>query len=71
MKDAPLAKGVRFSESRIGQRQEETTTPTASSKPIHSPEDRPERFIPHHSLHGFHTEAELAEFIAAHDREDG
>ena len=66
MKNAPLAKGVRFSESRFERRQKETTTPKAFIKPDHQPEDRPERSLPYHSPHGFHTEAELAEFIATH-----
>jgi|GEM_PF-6754478 len=68
MKNAPLAKRVRISKSRIGQRQEETTTPEAFIK-SHPQEDRPERSLPHHSPHGFHSEAELAEFIATHTAE--
>jgi hypothetical protein len=71
MKNAPLTKGVRLSESRIGQRQEETATPRAFSKPIHSPEERLDRSIPHHSLRILHTDAELAEFVAANHQEDG
>ena len=71
MKIAPLAKGERFSESRIDSRQAEATAPTANCKPSHHPEDRPERSFLYFAPHGFHTEEELAEFIAAHDREDG
>jgi hypothetical protein len=69
MKNAPLAKVVRLSESRIGQRHEEIATPKAFSKPIHSPEELPDRSIPHHSLRGLHTEAELAEFVATNHQE--
>ncbi len=71
MKIAPLAKGERFSESRIDYRQAEATAPTAFSKSIQPPEDRPERSLTYHSPHGFHMEAELAEFIATHNRENG
>ena len=70
MKIAPLAKGERFSESRIDSRQAEATAPTANCKPSHQPEDRPERSLNYHSPNGFHTEEELAEFIANHNRED-
>lgn len=68
MKNAPLAKGERVSKSRIAQRQEETTTPEAYGK-SHPQEDRPERSLPYHSPHGYHTEAEQADFIAAHEPE--
>lgn len=69
MKNPPPC-GVGVSESRIGQRQEETTNPEALIK-SHPQEDRPERFLPYHSPHGFHSEAELAEFIATHTAEGG
>lgn len=69
MKIAPLAKGERFSESRIDSRHAEDTAPTANCKPSHHPEDRPERSSPYFAPHGFHTEEELAEFIAAHETE--
>lgn len=65
----PLLCGVGSSQSRFSGRQEETTTPKAFIKPYHQPEDRPERSLPHHSLHGFHSEAELVEFIATHTAE--
>ena len=68
MKNPPLC-GVGSSQSRFSGRQEETTTPKAFIKPYHQPEDRPERSLPHHSPHGFHSEAELAEFIATHTAE--
>ena len=68
MRNAPHC-GVRFSESRIGQRQEETTIPEAFIKPDHQPEERPERSLPYHSLHGFHTEAELRNFIEENEPE--
>lgn len=71
MKNAPLAKGVRFSESRIDPRPSEDITPTANYKPSHQPEDRPERSSPYFAPHGFYTEEELAEFIAAHEVEGG
>jgi hypothetical protein len=69
MKNAPLTKGVRFSESRIGLRQEENTTPKAFSKPIHSPEDRPARLSLHHSPYSCLTEEELEAFIPSHQPE--
>lgn len=69
MKNAPPSKGVRFSKSRFDRRQEETTTPTAFIKPDQQPEERPERSLPYHSPHGFHTEAELVDFIDAHEPE--
>lgn len=69
MKIAPLAKGERFSESRIDSRHAEDTAPTANCKPSHQPEDRPERFSPYFAPHGFHTEEELAESIAAYETE--
>lgn len=63
MKNAPLAKGVRLSESRIGQRQEETAIPWAFSKPIHSPEDCLVRIYPHHSPLSFLTVVELGAYF--------
>jgi len=68
MKNPPLAEGVGVSESRIEQRQEDTITQEAFIK-SHQPENRPERSLPHHSPHGFHTEAEQTDFIAAHEPE--
>ena len=67
MKNPPLSR-VGVSKSRIAQRQEETITPEAFIK-SHPQEDRPERSLPHHSPHGFHTEAEQTDFIAAHEPE--
>ena len=69
MKNPPHSE-VGVSESRIERRQEETTTTEAFIKP-HPQEDRPERFLPYHSPHGFHTEAEQADFIATHGQEGG
>ena len=66
MKNAPLTKGVRISESCFRRQQEEVTTPTVSSK---LEEDRPERFSPHESPHSFHTEEDLAAFIFLHQPE--
>jgi hypothetical protein len=68
MKNAPLTKGERVSESRCETRQEETSTPEAFRKP-NQPEDRAERFLPYHSPHGLQTDEELADFIVTHKPE--
>ena len=68
MKNAPHC-GVRLSESRIGQRQEETSIHEAFIKPDYQQEERSERSLPHHSPQGFHTEAELRDFITTHEWE--
>jgi hypothetical protein len=59
MKNSPPMR-VSISKSCFRLQQEETTTPTDSSK---LEEDRPERFSPHESPHSFHTEEDLDAFI--------